>query len=78
MSLIPGGYALTTKRDHHLGHKVFQTNLANRAQALHLAIEKSKGQADLTVFGYEQTSGNHRLDFIVKDGVEQPMFEVIA
>jgi hypothetical protein len=78
MSFIPGGYALTTKRDYSIACKVFQTNLANRAQALYSAIQKSKGQADLTVYGYEQTTGDHRLDFIVKDGVELPLFEVQA
>jgi hypothetical protein len=76
MSLVPGGYALTTKRDHHFACKVFQTNLANRAQALYSAIQKSKGQDDLTVYGYEQTSGDHKLAFIVRAGVEQSLFEV--
>ncbi len=77
MSLIPGGYALTTKRDYSIACKVWQTNLANRAQALYSAIQKSKGQPDLTVYGYEQTSGDHKLDFIVKGGVELPMFTVV-
>jgi hypothetical protein len=77
--LIEGGYALSTMRRSDFSPVITHSNLANRAQAISVAIAESVMMPEVTIYGYKQSAGGrHPLDFMVKDGAQLPMFEVIS
>lgn len=58
---------------------ITHSNLANRAQAISVAIAESVMMPEVTIHGYKQSAGGrHPLDFMVKGGAQLPMFEVIS
>jgi hypothetical protein len=77
--LVEGGFTLANilVTESGASRVITHTNLANRAQALSIAKERSLKQKEDIFYGYRQEKQRCFLDFIVEKGDEQPMFQVI-